>query len=62
MVEGDNNAQQEYGKARLLVMPHSGVALAPTMLLQTIMADVDRFTGDAPQHDDVTLMLVKCSG
>jgi len=62
VVEAENNAQHEYGETRLLVMLHSGVALAPAMLLQTIMTDVDRFTGDAPQHDDVTLMLVKCSG
>ncbi len=60
VVEAENNAQQEYGEERLLVMLHSGVALTPTMLLNTIMADLDRFTGDAPQHDDVTLMLLKC--
>ncbi len=62
VVEAENNAQQEYGEERLMVMLHSGVALTPAMLLNTIMADLDRFTGDAPQHDDVTLMLVKCNG
>jgi len=62
VVEAENNAQQEYGETRLLVMLHSGVALAPAMLLQSIMADVDRFAGDAPQHDDVTLLLAKCTG
>ena len=62
VVEAENNAQQEYGEERLMVMLHSGVALAPNMLLQTIMADLDRFAGDAPQHDDVTLMLLKCGG
>jgi phosphoserine phosphatase RsbU/P len=60
VVEAENNAQQEYGEERLMVMLHSGVALAPNMLLQTIIADLDRFAGDAPQHDDVTLMLLKC--
>ena len=60
VVEAENNAQQEYGEERLMVMLHSGVALTPAMLLNTLMADLDRFTGDAPQHDDVTLMLVKC--
>jgi sigma-B regulation protein RsbU (phosphoserine phosphatase) len=59
VVEAENNWQQEYGEERLMVMLHSGVALTPAMLLQSIMADLDRFTGDAPQHDDVTLMLVK---
>jgi sigma-B regulation protein RsbU (phosphoserine phosphatase) len=59
VIEAENNAQQEYGEERLLVMLHSGVALAPAMLLNSIMADLDRFTGDAPQHDDVTCMLLK---
>ncbi len=59
VVEAENNAQQEYGEERLMVMLHSGVALTPAMLLNTIMADLDRFTGDAPQHDDVTCMLLK---
>ncbi len=61
VVEAENNAQQEYGEERLMVMLHSGVALTPTMLLNAIMADLDRFTGDAPQHDDVTCMLIKAS-
>jgi len=60
VVEAENKAQQEYGEERLMVMLHSGVALTPAMLLNTIMADLDRFAGDAPQHDDVTLMLLKC--
>jgi len=59
VIEAENNAQEEYGETRLMVMLHSGVALTPSMMLNTIMADLDRFTGDAPQHDDVTLMLVK---
>jgi len=59
VVEAENNAQQEYGETRLMVMLHSGVAVAPTMLLDAIMADLDRFTGDAPQHDDVTCILLK---
>ena len=59
VVEAENNAQQEYGEPRLMVMLHSGVALSPAMLLQSIMSDLDRFTGDAPQHDDITCMLLK---
>jgi phosphoserine phosphatase RsbU/P len=59
VVEAENRAQQEYGEERLMVMLHSGVALSPAMMLNTIMADVDRFTGDAPQHDDVTCILLK---
>jgi len=28
------------------------------MLLNTVMVDLDRFVGDAPQHDDITCMLL----
>ena len=59
VIEAENNSQQEYSEERLMVLLHSGVALTPAMLLNTVMTDLDRFTGDAPQHDDVTLMLLK---
>jgi serine phosphatase RsbU (regulator of sigma subunit) len=29
--------------------------------LNTIMLDLDRFVGNAPQHDDVTLMLLRAN-
>lgn len=59
VVEAENNAQQEYGEARFVTMLHSGVALTPAALLSAIMVDLDRFVGTAPQHDDVTCMLLK---
>jgi sigma-B regulation protein RsbU (phosphoserine phosphatase) len=59
VVEAENSAQQEYGEQRFLMMLHSGVMLAPSMLLNSIMVDLDRFVGNAPQHDDVTCMLLR---
>jgi sigma-B regulation protein RsbU (phosphoserine phosphatase) len=59
VVEAENSAQQEYGEQRFLMMLHSGVMLAPSMLLNSIMVDLDRFVGGAPQHDDVTCMLLR---
>ncbi len=60
VVEAENNAQQEYGEERLVAMLNAGVMLTPTALLSSIMIDLDRFAGNAPQHDDVTCMLLKC--
>ena len=34
---------------------------APATLLNYIMSDLDRFVANAPQHDDVTLMLLRAS-
>jgi phosphoserine phosphatase RsbU/P len=59
VIEAENSAQQEYGEERFIAMLHSGVALTPQEMLNSIMIDVDRFVGNAPQHDDVTCMLLK---
>ncbi len=61
VVEAENNAQQEYGEERLMTMLNWGVTLTPAALLNSIMVDLDRFVGTAPQHDDVTCLLLKAS-
>lgn len=59
VIEAENNFQQEYGEIRFITMIHSGVMLAPSMLLSSILTDLDRFVGNAPQHDDVTCVLIR---
>jgi len=61
VIEAENVRTEEYGEARLLTMLHANVAVAPLMLLNTIMLDLDRFVGNAPQHDDVTLLLLRAN-
>jgi len=34
-------------------------AAAPELILSTVLFDINRFVGSAPQHDDVTLLLMK---
>ena len=59
VIEAENSLQQEYREGRLMTMLHSSVMLAPAMMLNSIMVDLDRFVQDAPQHDDVTCMLLR---
>ena len=59
VTEAENASAEEYGEARLLTMVHTNAAATPAGLLNAILSDVDRFVGDAPQHDDVTLMLMR---
>ncbi len=59
VIEAENLQQQEYGEARLITMLHAGVSAPPSMLLNSILADLDRFVGNAPQHDDVTCVLMR---
>jgi len=61
VIEAENDRTEEYGEERLLTVLHANVALTPTMLLNTIMLDLDRFVGSASQHDDVTLMLLRAN-
>ncbi len=61
VVEAENDRTEEYGEQRLLFIVNTGVTLTPAQLLQNILADLDRFVAGAPQHDDVTCMLVKVS-
>jgi serine phosphatase RsbU (regulator of sigma subunit) len=51
----------QYGEERLLVMLRWGVNLAPQAMLEHLLADIDRFVAAAPQHDDITCLLLKCS-
>jgi len=59
VIEAENTQQQEYGEIRLMTLLHSGVMLTPAMLLSSILTDLDRFVGNAPQHDDVTCVLMR---
>ncbi len=60
VVEAENPALQQYGEDRLLQMARWGVNLAPKVLLDYLLADINQFEANAAQHDDITCMLVKC--
>lgn len=59
VVEAENTSRQEYGEMRFITLLHSGVLLTPAMLLESIFVDLDRFVGTAPQHDDITCLLLR---
>jgi len=59
VVEAENQRATEYGETRLLTVLNSGVNLSAVQLLGSLMADLDGFVGNAPQHDDVTCMLLR---
>lgn len=61
VVEAENAQGQEYSQTRLLAILEANAAAAPGILLSTILFDIARFVGSAPQHDDVTLVLLKAA-
>jgi phosphoserine phosphatase RsbU/P len=59
LVEAENARQDEYGEARLLAAIEAGQAVEPAEMLKRLLAEVDLFVGNTPQHDDVTCLLLK---
>jgi serine phosphatase RsbU (regulator of sigma subunit) len=57
--EAENASQDEYGEARLLSAIGAAAAVGPDEMLKRLLAEVDLFVGNTPQHDDVTCMLIK---
>ena len=61
VVEAVNGREEEYGEQRMLNVLQAGAGAHPEELLRRMMSDLDMFVGSAPQHDDVTCMLVKAA-
>ena len=61
LVEASNDREEEYGEERLISALQAGAALPPQQVLSRVMVDLDAFIGNAPQHDDVTCMLLRAS-
>jgi serine phosphatase RsbU (regulator of sigma subunit) len=59
LVEAENAQQAEYGEVRLLTAIEAATSVEPAEMLKRLMAEVDLFVGNTPQHDDVTCMLLK---
>ncbi len=59
IVEAVNSKYEEYGEPELIRLVDRESATAPAELLRSLLADLDRFVGNTPQHDDMTCLLLK---
>jgi phosphoserine phosphatase RsbU/P len=59
LVEAMNASDEEYGEAKIVVLLENAASASPQELLNRLMAGLDLFVGNTPQHDDVTCMLLK---
>jgi sigma-B regulation protein RsbU (phosphoserine phosphatase) len=59
LVEAVNARDEEYDEPRLLQTIEAGTSGTPSEMLKRLMAELDLFVGNTPQHDDVTCMLLK---
>jgi sigma-B regulation protein RsbU (phosphoserine phosphatase) len=59
IVEAENENGEMLGFERLLDIVAKTDATGADQILKTIIDEVNRFVGDAPQHDDLTVIAIK---
>ena len=55
--EATNAENKLYGEDRLLAFMNQNKSMVATELLPTLKANIDEFVGDAPQFDDITMLM-----
>lgn len=59
VTEARNEEQEDFGEARLLAQLQTAGGERSALTLSNIMQNLDEFVGAAPQHDDITCMVVR---
>lgn len=59
VTEATNGKNELYGTTRMLAALNAAKDLAPAELLHAMRQDIDRFVGDAPQFDDITMLAIR---
>jgi sigma-B regulation protein RsbU (phosphoserine phosphatase) len=62
VVEAVNTKGEEYEEPQLIRLVDSAAMSAPPELLRRMLAELDTFVGNTPQHDDMTCLLLKRGG
>lgn len=60
VVEAENVGGAEFGEERMLAALRSIANGSAHQVMQQLMSQIQQFVGTAPQHDDITCMIVKC--
>src|SRR4029453_9300388 len=62
VTEAMNEASEEFGDDNLVALVRNRHGQDPRKLLEELIREVKKFTGDALQSDDVTMMVVRYEG
>ena len=60
--EAMNAADEEWGEERLMDAVRPNRAVTARALIDRLMTSADAFVAGAPQHDDMTLVVVRATG
>jgi len=58
VLEAHNSSGEQYGKARVLSMLRKCAGSSASQMLEQLNQDLGAFYADAPQHDDITIMVL----
>jgi serine phosphatase RsbU (regulator of sigma subunit) len=59
VIEAVNGTGEEYAEPRLVRLIDNAASATPAELLRRLLADLDAYVGNTPQHDDMTCLLLK---
>lgn len=59
LVEAEDRKEEEYGEYRMLASLNSHSGKSAPEVLRYLMTSADRFVGSAPQHDDITCLMLR---
>jgi sigma-B regulation protein RsbU (phosphoserine phosphatase) len=59
VTEAYDEEENEWGDERLLECLRPVVRATPESIVAKVFEEIDRFAGSAPQHDDITLLILK---
>jgi phosphoserine phosphatase RsbU/P len=57
--EAFNPQDQEWGNERLMNCLNQCRHMSPERIISKVFEEIDSFVGDAPQHDDITMLVLK---
>jgi len=60
--EAHNQANEMFGKTRFMEAIRKSHREPAQRILESVQKDLEHFTGQAPQADDITLVVVKFTG
>jgi serine phosphatase RsbU (regulator of sigma subunit) len=62
VVEAMNGARELWGFERLEAAFRTAGCGEPAALIESLLAQIRAFTGDAPPHDDMTIVAIQVGG
>jgi len=59
VIEARDTNELEFGQDRFINILQANVDKSPELIIETIMKEINKFTEGIPQHDDITLVVMK---